>query len=295
MDLIFGRRIFLYPNYSSWPALFSKSISFIYDLSFVKYADFVEPRNQKFLVEQVKKSVSRASKIVTISQNSKEEIVKEYGVKPDDVVILYPAIDQRKFYRRPTDEIKKVKAKYGIFDNYILFVGNIEPRKNLKGLILAYEKLDKKIRDKYSLLLIGAKGWQDSEINKILINSRMNGNRIIQPTDYVVDKDLPALYSGASAFAYVSLYEGFGIPPLEAMACGTPVICSDNSSLPEAVGNASVMVKAEDTTQIAKALTKVLTDSKLAEDLRRKGFVQVDNFSYEKSAGLLLKTIKELR
>lgn len=294
MDLIFGKRIYLFPNYSSWPTLVSKSMAFIYDLSYVKYPQFVEPRNQKFLVKQVKKSAARASKLITISQNSKDEIVEKYGVKPENVLIAYPAIDRHKFYRRSESEIKKVKAKYGVFGDHILFVGNIEPRKNLKGLILAYEKLDKKIRDRYSLLLIGAKGWLDSDIHDLIIDSRMRGNKIVVPADYVTDKDLPAIYSGASVFAYVSLYEGFGIPPLEAMACGAPVVCSDNSSLPEAVGDAALMVDAKKPKEIAAALKRVLGDKKLAAELNRKGATQVKKFSYEQSARVLLNAIKEL-
>lgn len=294
LDLILGKRIFLFPNYSSWPTLFSKSIPFIYDLSFVKYPEFVEPRNQQFLVEQVRRSVDRANKIITISISSKREIIEKYGVRPDDVVIAYPAIDHRKFYKRSHEEINRVRAKYGIFGDYILFVGNIEPRKNLKSLILAYEQLDKKIRNRYSLLLIGAKGWLDSDIHDLIISSRMKGNRIIQPAEYVGDKDLPAVYSGSSAFAYVSFYEGFGIPPLEAMACGVPVISSNNSSLPEAVGDAALMIEAENTPQITDALTKVLTNKHLADDLRQRGFTQVDKFSYEKSAKILLEAIEEI-
>jgi glycosyltransferase involved in cell wall biosynthesis len=294
IDIIFGKKLYIYPNYSSWPALFSKSVSFIYDLSFIKYAQFVEPRNQKFLVEQVQKSVARSSKIVTISQNSKDEIIEEYGVRAEDVIICYPAIDNRKFYKRAKEEIKNVKAKYGIFGDYILFVGNIEPRKNLAGLIEAYCLLDRDVREQYSLLLIGAKGWLDSDINDLILKARMDGNRVVQPSDYVEDNDLPAIYSGAAAMAYVSLYEGFGIPPLEAMACGTPVVSSDNSSLPEAVGNAAVMVDALNPEEIAKGLHKVLKDENVAEDLRRRGFDQVDKFSYQKSAQTLLDTLREI-
>lgn len=294
LDLIFGKRIFLFPNYTSWPTLFSKSIPFIYDLSFVKYPQFVEPRNQKFLVEQVKKSVARASRIITISENSKAEIVEEYQTPAKEVVIAYPAINRHVFYRRPDLEIRKAKAKYGIFGDYILFVGNIEPRKNLDGLVKAYGKLDQKIRDRYSLLLIGAKGWLDSDINKLIIDSRMRGNRIVQPSDYIVDKDLPSLYSGASVLAYVSHYEGFGIPPLEAMACEVPVVASDNSSLPEAVGEAALLVDAEKISQITEGLVKVLTDDKLANELRRNGLKQLDKFSYSKSAEELLKAIEEI-
>jgi glycosyltransferase involved in cell wall biosynthesis len=294
IDLIRGKKIYLYPNYTSWPMLFSKSIPFIYDLSFIKHAGYVEPRNQKFLAEQVSKSIKRASKVLTISENSKREIMEHYDVSPNDIFICYPAVDTRKFYRRSEKEVRYIKAKYGVFGNYILFVGNIEPRKNLKGLLLAYKKLPKEIREEHGLLLVGAKGWLDDEISDLIIELRMSGNKIIQPTQYVEDEDLPAIYSGASLFAYVSLYEGFGIPPLEAMACGTPVVSSDNSSLPEAVGDAAIKVDAKSTAQIAAGIEKVLKDKKFRGDLVEKGYGQVDKFSYSESAKVLLKNIEEI-
>lgn len=292
IDLMYGRKIYLYTNYTSWPMLFSTSIPFIYDMAYERYPQFVAGPHQRFLTKQVPKSIKRAGKVLTISENSKKEIVRYLDVSPKDVFICYPAADTKQFYRRSDEEIRRVKAKYAIFDDYIMFLSNLEPRKNLKGLLLAYEQLPARLRKKYALLLVGAKGWNDDEIHDIILRLRLKGERIIQPVDYVVDKDRPALYSGATAFAYVSLYEGFGIPPLEAMACGTPVVSADNSSLPEAVGDAAVMVKAEDPASIAKGLERVLTDKKLANELVEKGYKQVDKFSYEESAKVLLDQIR---
>jgi glycosyltransferase involved in cell wall biosynthesis len=293
IDLLYGKKLYLYPNYTSWPMLFSPSIPFIYDLSFIFHPEFVAGPNQRFLAEQVGKSVKRASKILTISENSKREIVDYYGVKPDDIFICYPGVDTRSFYPRSDKETAYVKAKYGIFDDkYIMFLSNLEPRKNLKGLLGAYQQLPASIRKEYALLLVGAKGWNDQEIMDMILEMRMNGDRVIQPVDYVIDKDRPALYSGASVFAYVSHYEGFGIPPVEAMACGTPVVSADNSSLPEAVGDAAVMVDASDPTSIAKGLEKALTDTELRAKLIEKGYSQAEKFTYEKSAKILLEQIR---
>lgn len=294
IDLIYGKKIYLYPNYTSWPMLFSKSIPFIYDLSFINHAEFVEPRNQQFLAKQVDKSIARATKILTISENSKKEIVDHYKIKPEKVFVCYPAVDLNKFYKRSDKEVAYIKAKYGISGDYILFVGNIEPRKNLKGLLRAYRKLPVNIRKKYGLLLVGAKGWLDEEIKELIIELRINGSNIMQPTEYVTDKDLPAIYSGASLFTYVSLYEGFGIPPLEAMACGTPVVCSDNSSLPEAVGSAAMMVNAKKTEEISAGIKKVLESKELQQDLIEKGYEQIEKFSYDKSAKMLLEQIRSI-
>lgn len=293
-DLFFGKHIYFFPNYTSWPLLFSKSVSIVYDLSFEYFPHYVEPRNQKFLSDNVKKSVERAARIITISKNSKREISEFYKLPKKDINIVYPGIDQSMFFKWPELEVAKVKAKYGIVGKYILFVGNIEPRKNLKNLLLAYEKLDSKVRAEYSILLVGARGWLDDEIFEIIERLRLAGNHIQQPNDYVHDEHRAALYSGASLFVYPSQYEGFGIPPLEAMACGIPTITSDNSSLPEAVGDAAKMINADSVPQLAKAIQDILSDPKKQNELIEKGFQQVDKFSWDKEAKKLLKTFEDI-
>jgi len=294
-DLFFGKQIYFFPNYTSWPLLFSKSVSVIYDLSFEYYPQYVEPRNQKFLSENVKKSVARSSAIITISTNSQMEIVDFYKLNKKDVHIVYPGIDQSSMFRWPIVEVAKVKARYGIYGDYILFVGNIEPRKNLKNLLLAYEMLDESLRKKYSLLLIGARGWLDNEIFEIIERLRLENNHIQQPNEYVDDKDRAALYSGASLFVYPSEYEGFGIPPLEAMACGVPTIVSNNSSLPEAVGNAAKFISADSITQITNAIKEVLNNKEEQKHLVENGFKQVDKFSWDVEANKLIEVFKSLK
>lgn len=293
-DLFFGKFIYFFPNYTSWPLLFSKSVSVVYDLSFEYHAQYVEPNNQKFLSEQVRKTVERSAKIITISKNSQKEIVDFYNIPESKTAIVYPGIDQSQFFRWPEEAVNKVKAKYGIHGKYILFVGNIEPRKNLKNLLLAYEKLDDATRKEYSLLLIGARGWLDGEIFDIIERLRIAGNFIQQPLGYVKDKDRAALYSGASVFAYPSKYEGFGIPPVEAMACGIPVISSDNSSLPEAVGDAAEKVSADSVEELTNAIEKVLSDKKLQAEMITRGFDQADKFNWDTEAQKLLDAFEEV-
>lgn len=293
-DLLFGKRVYFFPNYTSWPMLFSKSVPVVYDLSFEYFPQYVEPRNQKFLSDNVKNSVKWAAKVVTISKNSQKEISEFYDIPKSKIPIVYPGIDQREFFRWPQDEIAKVNARYGIHGKYILFVGNIEPRKNLKNLLLAYEQLDQKLRDEYSLLLVGARGWLDDEIFDIIERLRVAGNHIQQPQGYVKDEDRAAIFSGASLFVYPSQYEGFGIPPVEAMACGVPTITSDNSSLPEAVGDAAEMVSADSVEKLTEAITKVLQDPALQSKMTEKGFVQADKFSWEREAEKLLDVFTEV-
>lgn len=287
-DILFGKRVYFFPNYTSWPLLFSKSVPVIYDLSFEYFPQYVEPRNQKFLSDNVKNSVKWGSKIVTISKNSQKEISEFYKRPIEDIPIVYPGIDQSEFFRWPEDAVSKVKAKHAVHGKYILFVGNIEPRKNLKNLLLAYEMLDKKTREEYSLLLVGARGWLDDEIFDIIERLRVAGNHIQQPQGYVEDEDRAALFSGASLFVYPSQYEGFGIPPVEAMACGVPTITSDNSSLPEAVGKAAKMVSADSVSDLADAMRDVLSDIELQKEMITEGFKQADKFNWNREAEKLL-------
>ncbi len=287
-DLLFGKRIYLFPNYTSWPLLRSKSIPIVYDLSFEYFPHYVEPNNQKFLSANVRKSVEWASRVVTISKNSQEEISEFYKFPKDKIQIIYPGIDQSVYFRYPSDAVAKVKAKYAIHGKYILFVGNIEPRKNLKNLLLAYEKLPIKIRNEYSLLLVGARGWLDDEIFAIIERLRIAGSIIQQPQGYVHDEDIAAIYSGASLFVYPSQYEGFGIPPVEAMACGVPVITSDNSSLPEAVGKAAITVPADSVTKLSSAIHNVIEDEKLQKTMIENGYKQADKYRWYPEAMKLL-------
>lgn len=288
LDLLFGKGIYIFPNFSSWPLLHSKSIPIIYDLSYEKYAEFAEPRNQQFLSEQVRKATSRADHIITISENSKQEIASFYHVNPKKIDVCYPAVDRNHFYRQSYEDVTKTLKRYDIKEKYILFVGNIEPRKNLKNLLLAYEKLPVGVRKQHSLLLVGAKGWQDEEIFETIERLQVRGDTIQMPSHRVEDVDLPAIYSGASVFVYPSIYEGFGIPPLEAMACGVPTVVSDNSSLPEATGGASELVDASSVDSISKGINTILTDDKREKNLVALGYQQVDNFSWEMSAKKLI-------
>lgn len=294
LDIFFGKGVYLFPNFTSWPLRKSKSIPFIYDISYEKYPHFADPRNQIFLSTQVKKAAQRATHVATISRSAKSEITQFYDVSPDKVGVYYPAVDTAHYYKRSASEVKNIKRKYSLPDNYILFVGNIEPRKNLKSLLLAYEMLAKDLAPQHPLVLIGAKGWQNNGIFSIIKRLQKQGLQIIFPSSYVIDSDLPAIYSGASLFVYPSIYEGFGIPPIEAMACDVPVICADNSSLPEAAGDAAVYVDALSVNNIAAAMDKVLRNKKLRSSLIKRGQEQVAQFSWTKSASDLLRTIKDI-
>ena len=179
-----------------------------------------------------------------------------------------------------------MRTKFGIHSKYILFLATIEPRKNLVRLLQAYQKLPNAIKAEYILVLAGGKGWLDDEINQLVTEL---GDRIIK-TGYLNEADKPALYSGASVFAFPSVYEGWGMPAQEAMACGAPVVVSINSSLPEVVGEAGLMVDPFSVSAITKGIEKVLTDPKLAAAMRQKGLIQAKKFTWE-AAGQKLRDV----
>lgn len=294
LDLVFGKGIYIFPNYTSWPLAVSQSVSFVYDLSYEKYPQYASPPLQHFLSTQVWKSVKRASMIATISENSRNEIHEFYNLPKEKIHVYYPAVDRQRYTKKSDIEVKVALKKYSIDSQYILFVGNIEPRKNLVNLLLAYEQLPFEIRNAHKLLLVGAKGWQDSEINETIERLNSTANQVISPSSYVTDDDLPALMSGASVFVYPSVYEGFGIPPIEAMACGTPVVSADNSSLPEAVGDAALTVDAGSIEQISHTIKRIITDPELASSLIEKGYQQAARFSWTRSAQQLLDDVTRL-
>jgi alpha-1,3-rhamnosyl/mannosyltransferase len=279
------------------PLLFSNpSALVIFDLSYELYRQYSDERNAIFLSEQVKKSLKTTKKIITISENARREIVDFYKVNPSEVLVATPATDPKVFYRRSKAEIEEVKKKYHIDGDYILALSNLEPRKNLEALVDTYCKLPKEFTDKVGLLLVGVSGWKTESLFQKIVKYVEDGHNIIRPSEYVLDKDKPAIISGAKMLVYPSHYEGFGMPPLEALACGVPVITSDNSSLPEVVGETGVMVDSNDGEGLLRAITQYLKNNeKMTEAARVNGPSQAQKFSWEKSAQIFLDVAKELQ
>jgi glycosyltransferase involved in cell wall biosynthesis len=304
---VFSRRVFVPPadimtatkpdvaifgNYVRPPLLFgAKSISFVYDISYDTHRDKADKKNSNLMMKRVPITLRQSDVIVTISENSKCEICERYGTEADKIHIINPALDHDEYYPRSDEEQRLVAERYNIAKPYILYVGTIEPRKNIVGLLDAYAQLPKDLRGKYSLVLAGGKGWKNEEIYRRI--KELSHLDIIL-TGYVPDDDLPALHTGASLFVFPTFYEGWGMPPLEAMACGTPVITSNNSSLPEVVGDAGIMVDAKDTTGLTGQMARVLTDKKLSAGLIEKGIKQAAKFSWDKSARQLSEIIENL-
>jgi len=184
-----------------------------------------------------------------------------------------------------------IKNKYKIPDNYILYLGTIEPRKNITNLVKAYADLPRSLKDKYPLVLAGGGGWNDGDIKSAIAIAKKD-SQIIQ-TGYVDEKDIPAIYSGAELFLYPSHFEGFGMQILEAMACSTPVLTANNSSLPEVGGDAAYYVDDKSIFSIKNGIEKLLKDSQLRQDMIKKGKQQINKFSWQESAQKIIDAINE--
>jgi len=293
IDLWCGPGFYLFTRFAAMPLLFSKYAVIVYDISFELYKQYSEENNAKFLSPRTKTAIKFAKKVITISNNAKEEIVNFYKINPDKVIVSYPAANQRVLYRRSEKEIEMIKLKYNINGKYILALSNLEPRKNLDGLVDAYCQLPREISDNISLLLVGVNGWKTEKLFNKIISKVNEGYNIIRPSSYIDDNDKPAILSGAEMLVYPSHYEGFGMPPLEALACGTPVICSNNSSLPEAVGNYASMVDSSNIKSIKAAIEKCLLDKKIKSSLKKDGPMQAENFSWHRSAQIYYNIISE--
>jgi glycosyltransferase involved in cell wall biosynthesis len=224
----------------------------------------------------------RAAAIITVSQLSKDDIVKHLGVDPGRIHVTYEAVSS--FFRQVGDpaQTRSVRTKYGLDSKFILAIGSSDPRKNIETLVNAYALLPEELKAEYHLAIVWTASVLATSISKIIQD--LGISRFIHFLYQVPNEDLVFLYNEASLFVFPSLYEGFGLPILEAMACGTPVIAANTSSIPEVAGDAALMVEARDTTGIAGTMAKVLSDNKLASELVEKGLKRNATFSWEKCA-----------
>lgn len=293
IDLWCGRGSYVFPRFVDMRLASSKSAAVVvFDLSYELHKQYSDEGNANFLSSGVKRSIDKTGRVIAISHYSRDEIIDFYNIAPNKVVVATPATDPAIFYRRSAGEIEEVKIKYGITGDYILALSNLEPRKNLGMLVDAYCRLPKSVTKSTSLLLVGVSGWKTDELFNAIISRVESGFKIIRPSKYVLDKDRPAIISGAKMLVYPSHYEGFGMPPVEALACGTPVICANNSSLPEAVGNAAKMIDSNDEDGLVNAMESYLSNlEEISKAAVVEGPKQAEKFSWVESARILLEAI----
>lgn len=257
----------------------------IHDISFEFFPEFYTLKQQLWhKIINPKKQCQRADTIVVPSENTKRDLVDYYEIPAEKIRVIYPGISPT---FNPTDAQLKIQRtiilkKYDLPENFILFLGSIEPRKNLLGLIKAFEKLPKEITDKFYLIIAGGSGWKNKNAYDLASRSKLNNH--IKFLGYVSEADKPALYSLANIFVFPSFYEGFGFPIIEAMKMGTPVITSNRSSLPEIAKNSAYFINPNNFSDLSLAIKSLILNSKLYEEYLKRGQETASYYSWENSA-----------
>ena len=295
IDALAGLRpdVFFFPNFVSWPLWFTeKSLIIVHDLSFLEYPEVSKTSHHRwYLTKMVPLSIKRATKVIAISESTKRSITKHYGTPADKITVVPPSVDHTQYQPSSPEAIKQVRAKYGIARDYMLYLGTLEPRKNIVRIVAAYQALPVELRDRYQLVLAGGSGWGSEDIQAAI--NQVDAKNLVR-TGYVADPDIAALYSGATVFIYPSIYEGWGMQVLEAMACGVPVLTANNSSLPEAGGDAAAYVDATDQNDINTRLQNLLEDPKERAAMVKRGLTYAKQFSWEKSGQILYELLQSL-
>ena len=268
---------YIAPPVSPCPVVLS-----VHDVSYRIYPQFFSPRVRLLLGVMVGPSMRRAARVITISERTKRDIVRFYRVSPRRIVVT-PLAAGARYMPQPIEEVERVRRDYGLGQQYVLVVGNVQPRKNLPRLVEAFGSVVGEVGG-VELVIAGRSAWRGSEVEAAV--ERAGIGEKVRFVGYVPDADLPALYAGAAVFCYPSLYEGFGLPPLEAMQCGTPTVTSNAASLPEVVGDAALTVDPHSVRDIAAALRKLLVDEDSRRDYREKGLERARMFSWERTARL---------
>jgi glycosyltransferase involved in cell wall biosynthesis len=263
----------------------------VHDLSFVRHPDAFVPPLRRYLERVVPRSIERADMVLADSVHTCSDLVELFAVPPERVRVIYPGVDTRFRPQPERGEGARLRERYAIGDRaYVLSVGTLQPRKNYVRLIQAFARLQASKEADIQLLIAGGRGWLCEDV---LAEAEQHDS--VRLLGFVEDRDLPALYRGAALFAFLSLYEGFGLPVLEAMACGVPVVCSRTSSLPEVAGDAALLVDPLDVDGLEEALTQALEDDELRRGMVERGIVQAAQYDWARSAAQLLGVIESLK
>jgi len=256
-------------------------IATIYDLSFMRYPQSFNTLNRIYLTWAVRAAVRRADRLIAISESTKRDLIALFGATPERVSVIYCGKDAALVPTTERAAFDAWRKARGVPEKMILFVGTLEPRKNVARLLRAFARAKRAARLPHKLVLIGARGWKYAQVDAIIAQEQI-ANEVIF-AGYVSQEELPRWYQAADLFVYPSLYEGFGMPPLDAMACGTPVVTSNAASLPEVVGDAAIQIAPEDENALTDALVRALTDQVLREQMIAQGLTQAAKFSWTRA------------
>lgn len=285
----------LHVQYTAPPLAPCAVVATIHDLSFEHLPETFNRRSRAQLRLTVRRTARNAAQILTLSEFSRRDVIETYGIDPDRVAVTPAAAPAHFRPETNATDLRRIRATYGIEREYILALGSIQPRKNLVRLINAYSSLWKERQNLAmpQLVIAGKRGWREGETMRAAeLSAAAHDIRFI---GYVVEADLPELFSGAMCFAYPSYFEGFGLPVLEAMQCGTPVIAGNRTSLPEVAGEAALLVDPFDETVIADALRNLIENPDRRNDLRVKGIERAKQFSWQQTARLTLQAYERGR
>ncbi len=271
-DLVHGP-VFVGPLMAHCPV-----ITTIHDLSFIRFPHLFRPANRLYLAVMTRLSARRAQGLIAVSRHTAKEAADLLDVPRGKISVVYHGVDPE-FRPLPRQEVAAFRTRRGLPKRFVLFVGTLEPRKNLPRLIEAFSQLR---AEDTALVLAGGKGWLYDDLFATVERLSLE-ERVLFP-GYIANEELPLWYNAATAFAYPSLYEGFGMPVTEAQACGTPVLTSNTTSLPEAAGDGALMVDPKDTEAIAAGLARILNDHNLRDHLRDRGLSHARSLSWSRTA-----------
>lgn len=302
VEIFTGRLDLLHAPDFVLPPTRARTLLTIHDLSFLVHPECHLPSMVGYLSSAVPRSLRRADHVLADSQATRQDLIRLLAADPARVDVVYPGVLPR-FRPLPPEQTEPVRQRIGLPQRFLFFVSTIEPRKNVVRLLQAYSQLraigGAELGD-LQLVLAGRRGWLYEEVFATL--ERLALQPHVRMLDFLDDKDLPAVYNLAQAFVYPSIYEGFGLPALEALACGTPVVTADNSSLPEVVGGsalhahdgAALLVPADDTAAIAQALHRIVSDDALRAQLRAAGPARARMFTWQSAAQHVLNCYRQL-
>jgi glycosyltransferase involved in cell wall biosynthesis len=285
LEWFVGFDVLFAPNFVPPPTRARRLVLTVHDLAFRLFPE-TAPVNTRRWLGRFERNVTRATEVIAVSDQTRQDLLESYPVRPEAVTVVPLGVDHEVFRPVPEEEIEAVRLRYGIQGPYLLSLGGIEPRKNLPGVIRAFSSLSPDIRP--TLVLVGARDPRNPEGWELLRSALQSIppeiRRSVVLTGYVSEGEKAALLGGAVALVFPSLYEGFGLPIIEAMACGTPVLTSDVSALPATAGDAAWLVDPHDVAAIADGMERLVSDTGLREELRARGLARAAMFSWEETA-----------
>ncbi len=263
----------------------------IHDLNFLHYPQFLTAESRRYYNDQIERAVRQADHILACSEATRSDLITMLGVPGDKITVHLEGVDPA-FRPLPAADVAALRRELDLPEGYLLFVGTFEPRKNITGLVEAYHLLRHAVPDAPPLVLAGRRGWLYDEIFARVEQLGLSAHILWR--ENIPQVMMPALYNAAQLLVMPSFYEGFGLPPLEAMACGTPVVVANRSSLPEVVGEAGLLVNPDDPADIAAGLERLITDSALHADLSARGLQRAAAFTWQRTAQAVLQTYQHV-